>query len=327
MTLSRKTSLSRLINRLLALPLGEDPVAAEGHFEILDETVDADAFALLQVSLGHGDANVIGGSHIRASADKGQLHVETPKIRELIASFPEEVPALSVEGPFADDPFLGGESARSLLLKPLTVGDMTLVTIALRRCPKKFTGSEIERFAAVAGVVNMIGPFGHLLGKLNTFRITDKLTGLGLFSEFHETMTKEVSRARRGGTTVTMGIMSVVPRESVSAEKSLLDVTRTFQKQLRDFDTLDRYSSRELVFIMPDLRSVEGVRVMDRVMGEVSSSLGGEGHAPDIYVGLSCYPEDGATVERLIEMAEAAMNQALEGSRPGVYRWTEDGDR
>ena len=26
---------------------------------------------------------------------------------------------------------------------------------------------------------------------------------------------------------------------------------------------------------------------------------------------------------RLIEMAEAAMNQALEESRPGVYRWVE----
>ena len=118
-----------------------------------------------------------------------------------------------------------------------------------------------------------------------------------------------------------MGIMSVVPKEPVSNDEALLDVTRTFQSHLRNFDTLVRYSSVMLAFIFPELRSTEGVRVLDRVTGEIVSSLGGEGTAPEIYVGLSCYPEDGATVERLIEMAEAAMNQALEESRPGVYRW------
>jgi diguanylate cyclase (GGDEF)-like protein len=120
-----------------------------------------------------------------------------------------------------------------------------------------------------------------------------------------------------------MGIMSVVPQASFSAEDALLNVTRTFQDQLRNFDTLVRYGSMELAFILPELRSAEMVRVVDRFMEEIVSSLGGEGKAPDIYVGLSCYPEDAATVERLIEMSEAAMNRAIEESRPGVYRWEE----
>ena len=154
-------------------------------------------------------------------------------------------------------------------------------------------------------------------------RKMDKLTGLGLFSDFHDTMVKELSRARRSEGPVTMGIMSVVPKGTVSMDNSLLEVTRTFQSRLRNFDTLARYGSMELAFILPGLKSAEGVRVVDRVVGEIFSSLGGEGFAPDLYLGLSFYPEDSATVERLIEMAEAAMNKARDESRPGVYRWTE----
>jgi len=158
---------------------------------------------------------------------------------------------------------------------------------------------------------------------IDASRSTDELTGLGLFSDFQNTMTKELSRARRGGRAVTMGIMAVVPQEGASKDEALLNVTRTFQDQLRDFDTLTRYGSLEFALILPDLKSAEGVRVVDRVLKEMVSSLGDEGSEPDIYVGLSCYPDDSATVERLIEMAEAEMNRARDGARPGVYRWEE----
>lgn len=326
MAASRRTSLSRLINRLLELPLCEGPRAVEGHnqilVEILGETVDADAFAILQIHPGKRDARILGGSGLRTPIDKWQMPLETPCLAEQTANFPD-VSALAVEGSFNDDPFLNREGVCSLLLKPAAVGEMYLVTTAFRRESRSFTPGEVERFAAVSGVINLLGCYCHSEKEPDASKSTDRLTGLGLFSDFHETMVKEISRARRGGGTVTMGIMSVMPQGSVSTDDALLDVTRTFQGQLRNFDTLDRYGSMELAFILPDLRSAEGVRVVDRVMGEIVASLGGVGNAPDIYVGLSCYPEDGATVERLIEMAEAAMNQAREESRPGVYRWEE----
>jgi GGDEF domain-containing protein len=322
MAASRKTPISRLINRLMELPPCEDQAAMEDHFKVLWETVEADAFALLHIHPQRGDVRILGGSGLRTPIDQWQVQLKTPILTEHISHFPD-VPALAVEGSFADDQFLAAEGVRSLLLKPVAADDLYLVTVALRRTKRAYTKSEIERFAAVSGVINLLALFCRLLEKQDAFRLTDKLTGLGLFSDFHETMLRELSRARRGGGTVTMGIMSVVPRGTGSSDEALLDVTRTFQDQLRNFDTLVRYGSMELAFILPDLRSAEGVRVVDRVMGEIVSSLGGEGKAPEIYLGLSCYPEDGATAERLIEMAEAAMNQAREESRPGVYRWQE----
>ena len=326
MTVSRTTSFPKLINRLLEMPPREDGRAMENHYKalvnVLGETVEADAFVILQLHPGRGDARILSGSGLRTSVDKRPGQLKTPQLTEQAANFPH-VPALVVKGPFADDPFLNKEGVRHLLFKAVSVGKVCLVTAALRRENRSFTPREVEKFAAVSGVINLVGRSSSSEEEPDSSGSTDKLTGLGLFSEFHETMVKELSRARRGGGTVTMGIMSVMSRESVSKDQALLDVTRTFQDQLRNFDTLVRYSSMMLAFILPDLRSAEGVRVVDRVTGEIISSLGGDGIAPEIYVGLSCYPEDGATVERLIEMAEAAMNQALEESRPGVYRWVE----
>jgi GGDEF domain-containing protein len=327
MAASRRTSFPKLINRLLELPPREDGRAMEDHYKtlvnVLEETVEADAFVILQLHPGKGEARILSGSGLRTTVEKRPEQFETPQLAELAANS-THVPALVVKGPFADDPFLNKEEVRYLLFKAVSVGKVCLVTAALRRENRSFTSREIEKFAAVSGVINLLDSSFSSKKEADSSGSTDKLTGLGLFSEFHETMVKELSRARRGGGTVTMGIMSVVPKkESGSKDQALLDVTRTFQSHLRNFDTLVRYSSMMLAFILPELRSAEGVRVVDRVTGEIVSSLGGEGTAPEIYVGLSCYPEDGATVERLIEMAEAAMNQALEESRPGVYRWKE----
>ncbi|MDF1524886.1 MAG: diguanylate cyclase [bacterium] len=326
MTASRTTSLPKLINRLLELPPCEDSRSREDLYNtlvnILGETVEADAFAILQLHPGRGAARILGGSGLRTAADKRPEKLKTPQLAERAANFPH-VPALVVKGPFADDPFLNREGVRYLLFKTVSVGKVFMVTAALRRENRSFTPREVEKFAAVSGVISLLASSSSSKEEPDPSGSTDKLTGLGLFSEFHETMVNELSRARRGGGTVAMGIMSVISRESVSKDEALLDVIRTFQSHLRNFDTLVRYSSMMLAFILPDLRSAEGVRVLDRVTGEIISSLGGDGIAPEIYVGLSCYPEDGATVERLIEMAEAAMNQALEEGTPGVSRWEE----
>jgi GGDEF domain-containing protein len=325
MTISRKTSVTQLINRLLELHPCEEGKVPQDRFmalvKVLEETVEADAFVILQLHPGKGDARLLGSSGLRTAQDQGAEQLETPSLAEQVANFPH-VPALTVEGPFTEDLFLSGEGVHSLLLKSVPAGEICLVTAALRSDNSSFTPGEVERFTAVGGVIGLLGR-SYLSEEKPHSSGTDALTGLGLFSQFHETMVKELSRARRGGGTVTMGIISVVPEESAASDEALLDVIRTFQDHLRNFDTLVRYSSMMLAFILPDLKSTESVRVVDRVMGEIITSLGGEGRAPKLYVGLSCYPEDGATVERLIEMAEAAMNKAFEESRPGVYRWNE----
>lgn len=313
-----------MINRLLGLPHGED--ALMDYLEILGEAVKADACTTLLLDPTAGTTRILGGIGLHTPVEEWHEQFKSPFFTEQVIGFPD-VPALDPAGPFEGDPFLVREETASLLLKPAAVDGTYLVTTVLRRKAGTFMPDEVERFAAVSGVVNTLLLVHLILKEQSTSTGIDDLTGLGLFSDFHQSMVKEISRARRGSGTVTMGIMSIASLEPHLMKDAISDIARSFQRQLRDFDTLDRYGSNELAFILPDLECSEGVQVVERVIRETISSLGGRVQVPDIYVGLSCYPEDGATVERLIEMAEAAMNKALEESRPGVYRWVENGEQ
>lgn len=324
MTTARGISITRLVNRLLDLPLSDRGLAGEDHFQVLGEAVDADAFALIQIRPAGESARLLSGMGLRTSVPLGGAALKAPMLVDRTINLPD-THAVAAQGPFKEDPFLTAEGARSLLMKKFAFGETYLVIAALKKKEGAFKRGEVEKFNALCGVINLLGCRGHDRKQQDQPKSVDNLTGLGLFAQFHDTLVKELSRARRGGGTVTAGIMSVLAVDPVFKDDALLDVTRTFEGQLRNFDTLVRYGSTELAFVLPDLRSEEGMRVMDRVLGEVVSSLGGEGKAPEIYIGLSCYPQDGATAERLIEMAEAAVNRAVEESRPGVYRWEEKG--
>jgi GGDEF domain-containing protein len=315
--------LSTIIKEIL-LPLhGEAGTHVEVHIKALSDALAADACAILQVSPGKEDTlRILGGFGLRIPLDQWQTQATLSNL-SLGATKPSLVQPITLRGPFESNSFLDGEAAETVLFAPAVIGDLCLASIALKRSGDKFSKDDVDRFTAVAGVVNMAQHLKRSLKHHFSEHGTDVLTGLGLFSDFHESMVQELSRARRSSRAVTMGIMSVLPRGPDPEENVLLEVARSLKDKLRNFDTLDRYGSMELAFILPDLRSAEGVRVVDRVMGEIISSLGDTVSSPDVFVGLACYPEDGATVEHLIEMAEAAMSQALEESRPGVYRWKE----
>ena len=319
------TPLASLINRLLSIERDQKGVFMQDYMEALGETVNSDACAALLVNRALGSVRILGGVGLHTPVEEWESQLEIPFLADQIVRSSNGY-ACAVTGSFDKDPFLVRERITSVLFKPATAGESSLLTAVFRRNQEAFTANEIELFNAVSGVINMSVLFQQFVKGQDVFGGMEDLADLGLFSDFHQNMVKELSRARRSGGSVTMGIMSVVSRESGSIRDVLPDVTRSFQGQLRNFDTLDRYGPRELAFILPDLKSNEGVRVVERVLRETVSSLGGQDQVPEIYVGLSCYPEDGATVERLIEMAEAAMNKALEDSRPGVFRWNENGE-
>ena len=315
--------LSRLINRLLDLPHGDG--LFQVFSDVLFEVVTADSAAILQVNPATGTARILAGTGLRTPDADRHEQFKTPFFTEHIPGL-SEAHAHEFEGPFLKDPFLDREGASSLLVKGIYSGEEFLAAVLLRRETRAYTLDEVEDFSAVSGVIGTLMLLRYNCKKTGFSGGADDETGLGLFSDFHQSMVKELSRARRNSANVTMGIMSIDAADPHPGKDPVFTIASVFQKQLRDFDTLDRYGSKELVFILPELRSSESVRVLERVVRDTLLSLGERDLLPDIYVGLSCYPEDGATVERLIEMAEAAMNKAVEGSTPGVFRWTENGE-
>ena len=323
MTSARKPDLAALINELTTLrPCGKREVVA-GFMDILNQAVSADAFAFLRVDAARDSAEILGGRGLLTPEDRWSQYLEAPHIAKQAANFPD-MPAIAAVGSFACDPLLAEEQARSLALSRVSVGEKYLMTMAIRREGTPFSEQELQTFAAVAGVINLVGRCGHLEQECESRQEKDSLTGLGRFSAYHEGLGKELSRARRGAGCVTIGVLSMENADDASpSDDEIVAVAEVFGEQLRNFDTLTRYSSTEFAFILPDLKVAEGVKVMERVQGEIEAALAPFPETFWTCIGLAGYPDDAASLERLIEMAEAAANEAKEAGGSAVRRWKE----
>jgi diguanylate cyclase (GGDEF)-like protein len=121
---------------------------------------------------------------------------------------------------------------------------------------------------------------------------------------------------------VTVAILSLDPGDGgAPGEGEVEFAARVLKEELRNFDTITRYSRRELAFILPDLGGDEALKVMERVLGAITSERPQD--LPAIHVGFSSYPENATTVERLIETAEAAVNLARDKGPSSISRWKE----
>ena len=323
MTSSRKADLATLINELTALrPCGKGEVVA-GFLGVLEQAVAADAVTLLKVDAQAGTAEILGGEGLLIAPDRWSQKLEAPHVAKQADNFPD-MPAIAAVGSFVCDPFLAEEKARSLAMCRVEVGGHFLVTMAIRRKDEPFSDPEIKRFAAVAGVINLLGRCCHLENDLEKMQGKDNLTGLGRFFAFHEGLGKELSRARRGAGCITIGILSMENSvQTAPPDEEVVVVGQILDEQLRNFDTLTRYSNTEFAFILPDLKVVEGIKVMKRVQGEIEAALVKFPGPSWTCIGLAGYPDDAASLERLIEMAEAAANGAREKGGPAVRRWKE----
>jgi len=323
MTSERKVDLAELINELIALHPCDKREAVAGFLDILDQAVSADAFTLLRVDAENGTAQILGGRGLLTPEDRWYQRLEAPHVAKQAANFPD-MPAIAAVGSFVCDPLLAEEQARSLAMSRMGIGKNYLMTMAIRREGKPFSDEEIQRFAAVAGVINLVERCCHLEQDRESRQERDTLTGLGRFSTFHEGLGKELSRARRGAGCVTIGILSLENTgKATPPDDAIVAAAEVLEEQLRNFDTLTRYSSTEFAFVLPDLKVAEGVKVMERVQGEIEAALAPFSEPSWTCVGLAGYPDDAASLERLIEMAEAAANGAREEGSSAVRRWKE----
>jgi GGDEF domain-containing protein len=315
-----RLSTASLIARLASSPprYGEEEGGTVGlRLEILGEAVQADACALVWISLRDETVTLLGGRGLRDPSSvpgwvqpSGYLARAASECRHIQHVFSTQPPP--------GDPFLSAEGTEQLLLACMEGAGV----LAIRRTDTPFSTAEISRFAAVSYVLNMemIRGLTHGGGKGSGAR--DPVTGLGLFPEFHRTLGRELSRNRRKTGRVTAGILSLEPGEGQGpGEEDVVFVAGVLARQLRDFDTIVRYSGRELAFILPDLGGEEAARVVDRVLKEIISEK--EGTLPSIHIGFSSYPDDATTVERIIETAEAAVNLAREKGTYAVSRWND----
>lgn len=295
----------------------------------VSDAVSADSYAIVKVSPIQDAVQIVAHKGFRAVPEGDSDTLDAPRLLQ-VASRNSDEPVALLSGPFSDDPFLQGEGASSLLMVKRDIDGDILATIALRREDHVFDDIEKERFAAVGHFLNLLGQYWHLRGDLRLRMGQDPLTGFMLYTGFHEVLSQEISRARRGERSVSLGLMEVEGWEACrrergveAADRILKSIALFLRDRFRDFDTLARFSPSGFSFILPDLDTEVGVRVVSRVTGELSEYLSKDPETASFLprTALASYPENATTTERLLEIAEAALLKAVEAGSTEVVVW------
>lgn len=128
---------------------------------------------------------------------------------------------------------------------------------------------------------------------------TDGLTGIANHRSFHETLTREIARADRSGSTFGLALIDIDDFKKVNdtfghlvGDAVLRDLVGRVQAMIRRADTFARYGGEEFALILPDT-GPEGARILaQRICREISGvpfALAQAKIPYSVSIGLSMY--------------------------------------
>ena len=156
----------------------------------------------------------------------------------------------------------------------------------------------------------------------------DEVTGLLNRRTLQEVLGREMARAQRTGTRLSLVLISVDEFRALSdrfgqvvGERVLVDVARILKRNFRAADILVRYGEDQFLAILPETDRREAQIAVDRLqvgVGQWNRHNQDFGYALGLSAGVAQFIPDASTVETLIEAADAEMyNLRLERQRNG----------
>ena len=158
----------------------------------------------------------------------------------------------------------------------------------------------------------------------------DELTGLPNRKLLADRLRQALLHAQHNGSQVAVLYVDLDRFKSINdtlghdvGDQFLRVVSPRLVDAVRDTDTIARSGGDEFVVMLPDIASVgEAARIAERVVAAFAEpvSIGGRELYSSASVGISVFPDDGATSDDLIRAAEAALYRAKEGGH-GSFRF------
>jgi diguanylate cyclase (GGDEF)-like protein len=163
----------------------------------------------------------------------------------------------------------------------------------------------------------------RLLGENERLATRDSLTGLANRRLFDESLQREVARAQRLATPVSLLVFDVDHFKQVNdtyghqtGDAVLCEVAEALVANTKNYDVAARYGGDEFVVLLPGCHRDDAMRVAERVRHGIARAVG---EAPvTISAGVATVPDNASDAERLMAAADAALYEAKRTGRDRV---------
>jgi diguanylate cyclase (GGDEF)-like protein/PAS domain S-box-containing protein len=148
----------------------------------------------------------------------------------------------------------------------------------------------------------------------------DALTGLANYREFIDTLEREVHRAERSHQSFTVLLLDMDELKKINdrlghlaGNRALKRLAAILNEQCRSTDLAARYGGDEFAVVLID--SDQGMA--EQVTRRIETSLRQDQEAPtlSVSIGIGVYPEDGRTIQELLEAADQQLYRRKKASR------------
>ena len=148
----------------------------------------------------------------------------------------------------------------------------------------------------------------------------DRLTGLYNRAYFDESLIREVARAKRYDTELSILFLDIDNFKTVNdthghlaGDSVLRDISRAIMDEIRSEDIASRYGGEEIVIILPETKKATGLILAERLR-ELIKNLGlqfdGKAIPLTISGGLANFPIDASGAMELVKYADMALFKA-----------------
>lgn len=104
----------------------------------------------------------------------------------------------------------------------------------------------------------------------------------------------------------------------LAGDNILRKVSQIAKENIRGFDVLGRYGGDEFIIVLPGTTVPDAFYVADRFRKKVHS-----GSDVTVSIGIAAYPEDGVTIQKIIEVADAGLYESKRQGRNTVNYFTQ----